>query len=217
MIRIGLLLLLSLCLAPAASAEDVVIYRCTDPTGALTIQNMPCPKGMQQQKKVMQAVQGVPAYVPAAAMPAPTPVPTAAAVPPAETKPAPAQVDTAPEGPRLPPPPIYQCSTRDNDSYLTESDQPQSRCVPLRVTGLDGDPRKGAGQACEVMRDTCARVPDGKACDAWAQFDREAESHWRFAEPDHVEMRKQQYDRIHRIVTESTCGAPATPDAAQNP
>ncbi|WP_425520723.1 DUF4124 domain-containing protein, partial [Xanthomonas fragariae] len=29
--------------ASMSAAQAVAIYRCTDPTGALTVQNMPCP------------------------------------------------------------------------------------------------------------------------------------------------------------------------------
>ena len=43
-----------------ATADEVVFYRCTDASGALTVQNAPCPKGHAQEKKVMQSVGTVP-------------------------------------------------------------------------------------------------------------------------------------------------------------
>jgi hypothetical protein len=67
--RWGLAMLL--CLALPAAAGDVVFYRCTDASGALTVQNMPCPKGTQQSTRVMQAV----------GTPPPMPVPAAAPMP----------------------------------------------------------------------------------------------------------------------------------------
>ena len=79
------------------------------------------------------------------------------------------------------------------------------RCLPLRTVGLDGNPATGAGQACEVVRDTCARVADGAACEAWRRHAREAESRWRFAHPDNAERRQAEYERMARIVSES-CG-----------
>jgi hypothetical protein len=39
-------------LLQTASAQSVVIYRCTDASGALTIQNgTPCPKGSKQERR----------------------------------------------------------------------------------------------------------------------------------------------------------------------
>jgi hypothetical protein len=204
----GLLVLVAM----PALAQDVIIYRCTDASGGLAIQNMPCPKGTQQQKKVMPALQTAPTYVspapsaPSAAITATSRPADATTAQPAPAPPTPAhEPETQP--PRLPPPPLFECSTRDNDHYLTENEQAASRCVPMRTTGLDGNPLTGAGEACEVVTDRCARVPDGTACDAWNKRLLEAESHWRFALPEHVEQRKQEYERLRRIIEESSCGA----------
>ena len=90
-------------------------------------------------------------------------------------------------------------------SYLSEEQEVPPRCLALRTVGLDGNPATGAGQACEVVRDTCARVADGAACEAWRRYAREAESRWRFAHPDNAERRKTEYERMARIVGES-CG-----------
>lgn len=106
---------------------------------------------------------------------------------------------------RPPPPPIFRCTVYDGDSYLSEDEEVPPRCLPLRTVGLDGNPATGAGQACEVVRDTCARVADGAACEAWRRHAREAESRWRFAHPDNAERRQAEYERMARIVSES-CG-----------
>ena len=206
-----------------ASADEVVFYRCTDASGALTLQNMPCPKGATQEKKVMQGVNTVPmgtssappghaaepaaatttpadAYTPAAATSAPAadpgiltsgPVPEAAAI---------AEAD------RLPPPVLFQCITYDKDSYITEDVEPQSRCVALRTVGLDGNPQGGAGEACEMMRDTCARVADGALCDAWKKRLGETEVAWRFARAGNEHKNKEEFERTRRIWDQSTCG-----------
>ncbi len=63
-----LMLLLS-CGVLAASAHtgkrSVVIYRCTNAFGALTVQNgTPCPKGSRQQKQVIEPPTPMPAYRP---------------------------------------------------------------------------------------------------------------------------------------------------------
>ncbi|KAF1697146.1 DUF4124 domain-containing protein [Pseudoxanthomonas koreensis] len=108
---------------------------------------------------------------------------------------------------RPPPPPIFRCTTHDNDSYLSEEAEVPPRCLPLRTVGLDGNPATGAGRACEVGRARCSRVPDGAACEAWRRHAREAESRWRFAHPDNTERRRTEYDRLAALVSES-CGAP---------
>lgn len=217
--RLYLVLLLSL--APVASfAEEVVFYRCTDAAGALTVQNMPCPKDQKQEKRVMQGIATVPmapaaARTPAPASPAPT---TPAPAPAASTAAPPARADPAAEASapvddtkRLPPPILFQCTTYDNDRYLTEESEPQSRCRTMRTVGLDGNPQTGAGQACEVVQDHCARVPDGALCDAWKKRRDETEVAWRFARPENIEKNKADFDRVDRIVKESTCSAVAAP------
>lgn len=195
-----------------ARADEVVFYRCTDPAGALTLQNMPCPKGHQQEKKVMQSVGTVPMGV---ATPAPRPA--AAAVSPAPAPPTPtppAQVSApvaadappaVPSGDRLPPPVLFQCTTYDKDTYITESDEAQSRCVTMRTVGLDGNPQRGAGEACEVVHDLCARVADGALCEAWKKRMGETEVAWRFARAGNEEKNKAEFERTQKIWRESTC------------
>lgn len=197
---------------PAAHAE-VVIYRCTDASGALTLQNAPCPKGMKQEQRTMQGINTVPMAPGQAGTATPNAAPAAAAATtpaPATTSPTPPAADAAPpssEARRLPPPVLFQCTTHDKDSYVTEDPIPASRCVTLRTVGLDGNPQSGAGQACEVVRDTCARVPDGALCDAWKKRRDETEVAARFARPENAEKNRADFERVARIVAESTCGA----------
>lgn len=216
MMRICLVLLLSLA-SITGFAEEVVFYRCTDAAGALTVQNMPCPQGQKQEKKVMQGIATVPmapaaprtlSPVPAAPAPAPT---AAASSPQTATAAAPAAPAAIDDAKRLPPPILFQCTTRDNERYVTEDSEPQSRCIAMRTVGLDGNPQGGAGQACEVVKDMCARVPDESLCDAWKKRRDETEVAWRFARPENIEKNKTDFDRVDRIVDESTCGATAQP------
>jgi len=198
----------------AAQAAEVVIYRCTDAGGALTLQNTPCPKGMKQEQRAMQGVNTVP-MAPAATTPATAtaPSPTAATTTPAAAAGTAAPVSgpepasAVPDARRLPPPVLFQCTTYDKGRYVTEDDEPASRCMPLRTTGLDGNPQAGAGQACEVVRDTCARVPDGALCEAWKKRRDETEVAFRFARPENAEKNRAEYERVARIVAESDCGA----------
>lgn len=210
------LLMVLLSMSFPLAAAEIVFYRCVDAAGALTVQNMPCPKGTQQQsKKVMQAVETAPPMhtaPPPAALPpsAPTPVPAATAAP-AEATPAAkpgkeekvAVIEKSAEPQPLPP--LYQCQTPGGDAYLSEEEEPPSRCMSMRVTGLDGNPRTGAGEACEVVRDRCNVVADTQTCAIWKQRVQEAESHWRFATPQHVEALQREYERLYDLLMASKC------------
>jgi hypothetical protein len=186
---------------PGASATDVVIYRCTDRFGALTVQNdTPCPKGSTQQKQVIQPPPPMPAYRPVAPPPDPTPSRAPAPVAPAEPEP-PAIADSE----RLPPPVLYQCNTYDHDSYLSENAMPPPRCVALQTTDLQGASNH-LGSACQMVTDQCQRVADGAACTAWKQRLRETEAAWKFARSADADANRAEFERVHRIVRDSTCG-----------
>ncbi|MEQ8034447.1 DUF4124 domain-containing protein [Xanthomonas sp. WHRI 6106] len=200
-----------------ASAQEVAIYRCTDPTGALTVQNMPCPKGMQQQKKLMIAPAAVPFAPGGAATAAPAratqpraAAPTAASAPaaPAATPPA-TPVPAATSTSTLPPPPLFECTAHDNGRYFTEDREPATRCLPMQTTNLAGGPATGGGSACEVVTDRCAPVPDQSLCEAWRKRAEQAESTWRFSDEAQSAERKQRYDQMRRVLDESRCANPA--------
>ncbi|MCC4634623.1 DUF4124 domain-containing protein [Xanthomonas dyei] len=215
MSRTLLLTLLLGWIAAGANAQDVAIYRCTDPAGALTVQNMPCPKGMQQQKKMMTA----PAAVPFA--PGGTPAPASVRAAPA-AKPAPAAPTAVPTAPAaastpppmtptstLPPPPLFECTAHDNGRYFTEDREPATRCLPMQTTNLAGGPAIGGGSACEVVTDRCAPVPDQSLCEAWRKRAEQAEATWRFSDEAQSAERKQRYDQMRRVLDESRCANPS--------
>lgn len=101
--------------APAPPGGQVVIYRCTDARGAVTLSDAPCPKGQAQQRREMVRPQDAP----------PRPQP---ATPPPVTP-----VEAPP--PRVivvqPPRPLYQCTTPDGQQYLSETAAGNPRFVPL--------------------------------------------------------------------------------------
>jgi len=194
----------------ATSAAEVTIYRCTDASGALTLQNSPCPKGMKQETRTMQGVNTVPMAPGAAgtaAPSAPAPAATPAETAPTTEPPSAATPPAVPDARWLPPPVLFQCTTYDKGGYVTEDPEPASRCVALRTVGLDGNPQSGAGQACEIVRDTCARVPDGALCDAWKKRRDETEVAFRFARPENVDKNRAEYERVVRILAGSSCGS----------
>ncbi|QSX78815.1 DUF4124 domain-containing protein [Agrilutibacter solisilvae] len=174
--------------AATVAQSQVVIYRCTDAKGALTIQNnVPCPKGSRQNRRVMETPPAaespfVPmAAPPTVAEPAPPPPP-----PPPPAAPArPSLTDelgpsTVADADRLPPPVLYECRTYDDDRYLSENGNPAPRCATLATTALGGYGESGSGAACEMKTDSCQRVADGALCEAWRRRLREAESSLRF-------------------------------------
>ncbi|MBO9858292.1 DUF4124 domain-containing protein [Xanthomonas perforans] len=206
-------------LGSLAGAQEVAIYRCTDPTGALTVQNMPCPKGMQQQKKLMTAPAAVPFApggatnpAPAPAMPAAQPraaAQAAASAPAAPATPAALPAPTVTSTSTLPPPPLFECTAHDNGRYFTEDREPATRCLPMQTTNLAGGPATGGGSACEVVTDRCAPVPDQSLCEAWRKRAEQAESTWRFSDEAQSAERKQRYEQMRRVLDESRCANPA--------
>lgn len=197
---------------PLIAHAQVTVYRCTDSFGAVTLQNgTPCPKGSKQEKRTVEPAQSVATPAPVTLLPV-TPQPPSApqtqAQAPTQTRatPDPLPAATLPESERLPPPPLYQCNTVDQDSYLSDVPDPPQRCVRLNTTGLDGNASNGAGEACAMVSDQCQRIPDGQACDAWKRRVREAEAAWKFARADSAEKNKAEYERIARVAVETTCG-----------
>jgi hypothetical protein len=188
---------------PAAHAQ-LVIYRCTDASGAITLQNgTPCPKGSRQQKKVMETPS--PASVTTTPPPAsPSPPPAPAPVP--GPAPKPAADPPAPEvviAPRQPPPALFECQTWNGDHYFGETAQPPPRCAPLQVTGLDGTGAMAGGAACQMMEDRCQPVVDAALCDAWKQRVRALDARATFGSGEAITP--AEADRIRGALAESTC------------
>lgn len=211
--------------ASGAQAQGkVVIYRCTDAIGQLTVQNnTPCPKGSTQEKRVIEdaPVSSAPPTVitgpgqfptaPPAHPPVSSQLPQVAR-PPQAPPPAAAPAPASPlpkaniaDADRLPPPALYECRTYDNGRYLNDDGKPPQRCAPLQTTGL-GSVGSGAGVACQMVDDQCQRIPDERLCENWKQRLREAESALRFGRADVRDASAAEYARIQRIVVESTCG-----------
>lgn len=108
------------------------------------------------------------------------------------------------------PPPVSQCVGRDGARYLSETTEATaSRCVLLQVTGLDGNPRTGAGMACEVVSDTCTRLAENALCEAWQQRLQEAER--RQIPGSGAQDQPDDRARLQRIIAGSRCAAAQKP------
>ncbi|MFO1473873.1 MAG: hypothetical protein U1F20_04870 [Lysobacterales bacterium] len=135
-----------------------------------------------------------PAIVPDPVM-APPPAPEPRPTPPAPA-PDPASARAQPDGERLPPPPLFECTTYDNDHYLSDDGTPSERCAPLEVTGIGDGSAPGVGAACQKQIDTCQRVPDGAACDAWKRREREARASLMFGKAEDKDKNQAEYERV---------------------
>lgn len=213
--RMSLLVLLGCSLAwPAAGAAtpaETVIHRCTAADGAVSLQSMPCPAGSQSQVRRLSADYApppVPAYV------SPTP---AIAAPPAASQapaaPSPLQVESSTAVPQRRLPLLHQCQPRQGAAYYTDDLARSVRCLPLRVTGLDGNPATGAGQACEVQRDACQPVAEEATCQAWSDYLAQSREAFANAPSRSSSARDTDSAQIALLIAGSACAGPA----AQNP
>ncbi|MES2671498.1 MAG: hypothetical protein V4673_13930 [Pseudomonadota bacterium] len=183
---------------PAHAQTDMTIYRCVDPSGAVTLQNdVPCPKGSQQSVRKVGVLPTMPA--PVAAPPA-KPAP-AAATPPPSTPPPPAPaVPLA----RTAPPPLFQCRTWDDRDYLGDTAEPPATCVPVQAMGIDGTSASAAGASCEMRRDVCTAVPADKLGTGWKKRVDEAEFRWKVG-GGRDDDRKAEFDRLSKTYRDTTC------------
>ncbi|MDO5505748.1 MAG: DUF4124 domain-containing protein [Pseudoxanthomonas suwonensis] len=212
---VACLLLGALLAWPAgAGAEQIVIYRCIDAFDQVTIQNgTPCPKGSRQERRTVEAVQAMPAFQPPVVVPSPQPTQVDSTLPEADASTDEHATATAADAGEatidaealLPPPPLFECHTWDNDRYLSDSGEPAPRCVRMDTVGIGGLSNLGAGEACRMVTDQCQRIGDDAVCEAWARRAREAEAGWRFAPAELAEQRRTELERIRRILRESTC------------
>lgn len=198
----ALIALLAIMACGCAQAQQVVIYRCTDATGHVTLQNdKNCPAGSKEQKQVIDTPAAVPAFVP--------PELPELYSPPAAAKPGKATTTAAaspPTAERTPPPALFLCHGWDQVAYYTVATTPKEQCAPLQVVGIDGVSRPQAS-ACEMVADQCAAIPAEELCAAWQRRIDEAEFRWRFAGAHDDDERKREYDALLATYAGSDCNA----------
>ncbi len=122
------------------SADEVTVYRCVDARGQVTLGDVPCSKGSQEQVRAMQRPRDG------------TPLAVAAPVPVAQPPVAPPQVVVV-----RTPQPMYECVTPDGERYTSETGDGNPRWVPLWTlgyrSGWRGGGRPGAHLASDRLND----------------------------------------------------------------
>ena len=207
--RLLLVALLGVCATVLAidglRAQETVFYRCTDASGAVTMQNdKPCGPGMKQEIRKVGALPTAAPPVRSEAPPKFVPPPTGSfelVVGPQQALPA----SGIPEAERTPPPVVYQCRTWDEDEYIGDTAEPEPRCAPLQTTDANGDPNGGAGVACEMVRDTCTEATGEQLCAAWRRKVGEAEFRAKFADDRTRASLTAEYEGLAKILADSTC------------
>lgn len=200
-------LALALAATGAAHAAPVrVLHRCTGPDGAVAVQDAPCPPGHRQETREVATMAAPPAQ---AAAPAPAPPPPAA-----ETAPAtPMDGRAATEAPRIEagrgappprsvlPPPLWRCTDLNNATRLVDHWDPQPRCVPLSVLGVDlSRAPPAAATLCQTVTDDCVELQGEAACAAWEERLEAAEAALRTAFSDTQAARRADYERAKAVV-----------------
>lgn len=108
----------------ARPADDVVIYRCTDHGGHLTLRDTPCRKDQVQQTLTMLRPKDAP------------PAPVAPRAPqPAPREAEPTQRVVVVREPR----PLYECVPPDGEPYTSDTPEGHPRWVPLWTLGFPYD------------------------------------------------------------------------------
>lgn len=103
------------------------------------------------------------------------------------------------------PPPLWRCTDLNGQSRLAEVDDPQPRCVPLSVLGVDlSRAPPSAATLCRTVEDDCVELRGEAACAAWEERLDAADSALRQAFSDTQAQRRRERDRAKAIV-ENDC------------
>ncbi|MEH6421102.1 DUF4124 domain-containing protein [Pseudomonas sp. CGJS7] len=109
--------LAGLLLSGSAQAADVLIYRCTDERGQLSLRDTPCAHGQQQQTVTMTRPVDPPPRPAPAVIAAPPPAPAV------ESRPRTLLVRT--------PQPLYDCVRPDGSTYTSSNGDGNPRMMPI--------------------------------------------------------------------------------------
>lgn len=177
--------------APAPTVETVVVHRCTDAKGRVTLQDEACPKGSQSESREMTRPRDPPRR---------KPVPVLA--PP---------IDAFPDEPLvmarrelIPPPPMYRCTSYDGIERFSESYDPNPRCEPVVLYyPYPNNLTPAQALSCRWVEDSCVRLSDSAACARWKVLRKDAVSAVTRSFSDTAAYRKSELERLNQITDES--------------
>lgn len=103
------------------------------------------------------------------------------------------------------PPPLWRCTDLNGRSRLADAYDPQPRCVPLSVLGVDlSRAPPSAATLCRTIEDDCVELGGDAACAAWKERLEAAESALRHAFSDTQAQRRRERERA-KAVLENDC------------
>ncbi len=176
----------------AAPAPPSVIFRCSTPGGAVSLQDEPCAPGQREERREIATF-------------APPPITAANAGQPAAIDPLISPrieaAQAAPSRPLLMPPPLWRCADLNGVTRLVDRYDPQPRCVPLSVLGVDlSRAPPSAATLCRTVEDSCVELGGDAACAAWQERLDAAESDLRTAFSDTMVERRDARDRAKAVI-----------------
>ena len=176
---------------PASPVETVVVHRCTDAKGRVTLQDEPCPKGSQSESREMTRPKDPPKSNPALIL--------APSIDALADEPAPMFRREL-----IPPPPMYRCTSYDGIERFSESYDPNPRCEPLVLYfPYPNNLTPAQALSCRWVEDSCVRLSDNSACARWIQMRKDAVSALTRSFSDTAAYRKSELERLNQITEES--------------
>lgn len=168
---------------PPAETANLNIYRCTDAKGKVSLQDMPCIMGSQQETiHMIRPVDAPPAARPATPPTASLPAAPAVRIP----------------TPARPPPDLFRCTDFDGNVRDSEVFDRNPRCVPLWVLGFQTN-----SNACTWVEDSCVRYEGRELCNRWRDRLRQAELDLRHSPSSRTPFLRSEVARIDQIVRTS--------------
>lgn len=185
-------------LAATASPSPGVLYRCTAGDGAVALQDEPCPRGHRQE------VREIAAFAPPSAPASSAPSPASEGIVEGSAAPPPPEItagDAPPPRRSVLPPPLWRCTDLNGRSRLADTYDPQPRCVPLSVLGVDlSRAPPSAATLCRTVEDACVELSGEAACAAWEERLAAADSALRHAFSDTQTERRRERDRAKAVL-----------------
>ncbi len=174
----------------AASPNKVVVYRCIDTKGKVSLQDAPCAKSSKQETREMLRPKDAAVVKKNTAN---KPAPVVAAQPAAQSI-----------MPINPPPDLYQCTNYEGKTRDSENYDPNPRCEPLWAQGYHTEYLPIEQRAtCSWVQDSCVRYEGKSLCDRWKEKQKQAQSDLRYAFSNTSAFRKSDLARITQIVRNS--------------